>query len=637
MAEKMQKLICMFLVVTFITSSISIFTYEVSAQTTKISVEPSSIIDTSIEPGETFIVNITVTNVTDLFGWQIKLYFSSALLECTGATVPADNVFAGKSYSSPPASIDNKAGTVLQITLLVGPQPGVNATKALFCQLTFEVKGRDQTNLTFGDLGKFTYMLDSTGTKILFTAEHGFFDNQLPISLATVYIDPERVVDPTLTPCNNFTVNITIAEATDLYQWNASLYYKNEILNITDVIEGTFLKTGGTTSFQTQIQNDYNATHGHLTVGCTLVGATTGVSGNGTLASITFHVIGLGNTTITLAQTDLYDKTHMTLPHSTLDGYFNNELVAKLSVIPPEIIEPSLLPPSNFNITVAVDDIENLYGYEFNLTYNTNILTCYGIIFNSPLGEPYFRSDFEVNDAIGFIWVNVNFYPPATPIQTYTNETLVTFFFRVEGLGYTVLNLTDTHITDPNGQPIHHEAHNGFFCTLIRDVAVTNVVPSTNQAYEGWTVYINVTLLNKGNLTETFDVNAYYGDNSLIGTLTVEDLVPESETTITFAWNTAGATPCHNYSIWAEAVAVPYEINVTDNTFIDGKIKILLMGDINHDGVVELMDFQITAGAFGSYLGHPRWNPACDLNQDEVVELLDFLILSRNFGLSCLP
>jgi hypothetical protein len=638
MSERTRKLICMFLVITSIVSSVFFFTPQASAtETPKINVEPSSIIDTSLEPGKSFIVNVTVANVTDLFGWQIKLYFSPTVLECKNVTVPIDNVFTGLNYNSPAASIDNTGGTILKLALLVGTQPGVNTSKGMFCRIGFGVKARGKSDLTLGNLGQFTYMLNSTGAKIAFEAFDGFFDNRLPISPAKVYIDPERVVDPTLTPCHNFTMNISIAGATGLYKWNASLFFKNDILNMTDAVEGSFLTAGGTTSFQAQIQNDYNATHGKLTVGGTLVGAVSGVDGNGTLASITFHVIGLGNTTVEFAQVNLYDEAQVALPYYTVGGYFDNVLVPKLYVIPPEIIDPSLLPPARFNVTVAVDDIENLYGYEFNLTYDNQILACYGIIFNSPLGEEYFTSDFEVNDASGFIWVKVDFYPPANPIQTYTNETLVTIFFRVKGMGSTFLNLTDTHITDPDGQPIYHEAHDGFFCTLIRDVAVTGMVASTSQTYIGWLVYINVTVLNKGNVTETFNVKAYYGNDSLIGTLPVNNLAPESETTITFTWNTTGASPCHNYTLWAEAVPVPYEFNTGDNVFIDGYVKILLLGDVNHDGIVELMDFQIFSIAFGSYPGHPRWNPECDLNQDGVIELMDFLILSRNFGQSCPP
>jgi hypothetical protein len=638
MTEKTRKLICVFILMALVTSSVSIFIPKVSAQTTKISVEPSSIIDTTIDPGEAFTVNITVTNVTDLFGWQIKLRFSSAVLNCTGATVPTDNVFAGLSSSSPPPSIDNVAGSVLKLGVLVGVQPGVNVpNKGMFCQLSFLVKARGQTSLTLGDVGKFTYMLNSTGAKIPFTPEHGFFDNRLSTPAASAYVDPARIVDPTLTPSTGFTANITIAEATDLYQWNASLFYKSDILNITDVVEGPFLKTGGTTSFTVQIQNNYNATHGRLTTSCALVGAPAGVTGNGTLAVITFHVVGLGNTTLVLAQTALYDKAGTPLPFSTSDGYFDNMLLAKFYVIPPVLIDPTLLPPADFNITVAVDDVDGLYGYEFNLTYNARIITCIGILFNSPLGEPYFQPSFDVDNVAGFVWVKVDFYPPATPIQTTTNETLVTIFFRVKGMGSTVLDLTDTRMTDPEGQPIHHEAHDGFFATLIRDLTVTNVVPSTNQAYASWTVYINVTVLNKGNISETFDVKAYYELTNLIGTITVHDLDPNNETTITFAWNTTGVQPCHNYTISAEAIPVPFEINITDNVFIDGKVKIVLMGDLDHDGTVELQDFKIMSDAFGSYPGHPRWSPEADLNQDGTVDLMDFWTLSKNFGQTCLP
>lgn len=57
-----------------------------------------------------------------------------------------------------------------------------------------------------------------------------------------------------------------------------------------------------------------------------------------------------------------------------------------------------------------------------------------------------------------------------------------------------------------------------------------------------------------------------------------------------------------------------------------------LLGDINVDGYVELMDFFIESQAFGSYPGHPRWDVRCDINGDEYVELMDFFILSQHFG-----
>jgi len=55
-------------------------------------------------------------------------------------------------------------------------------------------------------------------------------------------------------------------------------------------------------------------------------------------------------------------------------------------------------------------------------------------------------------------------------------------------------------------------------------------------------------------------------------------------------------------------------------------------GDVNHDGIVELMDFYIVSMAFSSTPIDPNWNPHADLNGDGIIELMDFWIMSRHFG-----
>jgi hypothetical protein len=594
-------------------------------------VEPSSIVDTTIAPNATFSINITIANVSDLFGCQILLSFAPAVLQCTSASLPADHIFADQSYSSPLAVIDNTAGTVSKMVIIMGIQPGINVSKGTLCRMTFKVKIRGTSNLTFTGIGMDTYMIDSGGHQIDFTPQNGYFSDKLPTPTATIQIDPSRVVDPSLTPCHNFTENVTILTATELHHWQLSIYFRNDILNATDVTEGPFLKSGGSTTFNFEIFNEYNATHGRVEANSTLAGST-GVTGNGTLMTIIFHVLGLGNTSISLHAVSLYDSAGDPIPYITRESYFNNQLMAKLHVIPEEIVGPQWLPYTNFTIDIAVEDVENLYGYEFKLGYDGTVLTCFGLLVNSPQNETHFTTSFTANDTAGEVWVKTQYYPPAVPITTYPNTTLITLFFRVDRVGESQLHLFDTQITDPDAQPIVHETTDGYFATLIVDVAIVDATAFPSKIYQGWKVNVTITVLNKGNLTETFDVHTYY-DNSSIETSTVNDLAPGEQRIITFLWNTANVTPyyAYNYTIRAEIPPLTYEINTSDNYFTDGKILVRLLGDINGDGVVELMDFSIMTDAYGSYPGHPRWNPECDLNQDGRVELMDFMLISNNY------
>ena len=46
---------------------------------------------------ETVTVNVTVTNVTNLMSWRIRVFYDVSLVNCTAAWLPDDNVFAGKN------------------------------------------------------------------------------------------------------------------------------------------------------------------------------------------------------------------------------------------------------------------------------------------------------------------------------------------------------------------------------------------------------------------------------------------------------------------------------------------------------------------------------------------------------------
>jgi len=57
-----------------------------------------------------------------------------------------------------------------------------------------------------------------------------------------------------------------------------------------------------------------------------------------------------------------------------------------------------------------------------------------------------------------------------------------------------------------------------------------------------------------------------------------------------------------------------------------------ILGDLNNDGTVNIGDIAIVAKAFGSYIGHRRWDSAADMNKDDVIDILDIALVARNFG-----
>jgi len=175
---------------------------------------------------------------------------------------------------------------------------------------------------------------------------------------------------------------------------------------------------------------------------------------------------------------------------------------------------------------------------------------------------------------------------------------------------------------------------------VYHDVAVISVTSSDTQAYVGEIVNITVVAENQGSFTETFNVTAIYENVTLgilgtIGTQEIIDLAPQQNVTLTFSWNTTDMQPCVNYTIKAEASTVPDEIQTSDNTFIDGKVKVKIIGDINGDGVIDIVDLTIAGMAYGSFEGDPEYDPEADLNKDGHIDMRDLAVIGRNYGKTC--
>lgn len=613
------------IIVTLMITSLGVIIPKVFA-TGRIYIVPPDIDDPGLGPGSTFIVNATAENVEDVYTWQVQVEFDPTILHCIGAWVPTESIF--NLDIKPPPIINNDFGFAVLGASLVMP-PGVNGSDTLAC-FEFEVVGIGFTEIAYSKpYGDDTFLLDSELHEIPVTVEDGSFNNWVPPPPADLYIDPSRIVDPSFIEGSVFNVSLSIRNATNLNSWSAKIAYNKTILNATAVYEGDFLKAVGSTSFNFEIQHDYNTTHGLVDMSC-IVTTGEGANGDGELAIITFEVVGLGQSDIEISEPDLRDPSETELPFNVYHGYFNNILMAKLRIEPSEVSGPEYVPGSTFTINVTLEDVENLKTCVFNLTYVPSVILEIDVNVPTVLGQTPIKR-LRIDDVEGYIWAELT-YPDQ--ITTYEPVTIMMVEFQVVALGISPINLTDTELYDTEGGPITHEVYHGIFIGLIRDVAVIAVIPELNIAYQGWIVNVNVTVRNEGNLTETFDVEIYYDDN-LGGTGTVTDLPPNEETTIIIAWDTSSVTPCHNYTISATALPVPNEFDLGDNTLADGEVKIRIMGDLDDNGVVDMKDINIVVDAYGAYAGSPKWNFYADLNRDGRIDLRDIGICANNFQKTC--
>jgi len=167
------------------------------------------------------------------------------------------------------------------------------------------------------------------------------------------------------------------------------------------------------------------------------------------------------------------------------------------------------------------------------------------------------------------------------------------------------------------------------FTVKVHDIATTKVTSSKAVVGQGYNLYINVTITNEGNFTETFNVTVYANTTEIeTREITLSD---GNSTIIMFTWVSTGV-PYGNYTLKAVADTVPGEVDTDDNTHVDSTVYVGIPGDINADGIVDIFDALTLAGAFGSEPGYPNWNPDADLVVDEIIDIFDALALAGNYG-----
>ena len=115
-----------------------------------------------------------------------------------------------------------------------------------------------------------------------------------------------------------FTLNLTVADVTNLAAYQTDLTYDPAIVNVTAVDLGAFLGSTGRTAVP--IGPTIDNTAGKVTFGAFSFGSPPAVSGAGTLATITFQPKIVGSTVLHLQTTGLSDPNGNAISVATEDG-----------------------------------------------------------------------------------------------------------------------------------------------------------------------------------------------------------------------------------------------------------------------------------------------------------------------------
>jgi hypothetical protein len=122
-----------------------------------------------------------------------------------------------------------------------------------------------------------------------------------PGTAGVLYLEPANL---TLTPSQDFTVELKVTSITNLKGYSVTLSYDPNLISLQEVTEGLFLSEKGKTFFYSKEDN------GTILIDCALLGTDLAISGEGTLATLSFTCLKAGSTSIEFSLTKTRDTNN---------------------------------------------------------------------------------------------------------------------------------------------------------------------------------------------------------------------------------------------------------------------------------------------------------------------------------------
>jgi hypothetical protein len=324
---KIHKLLPIFLVSVLI-SSLGIVINPVAAQSATVKVDPALTEYYLNAVGKEFTVAVKITDVTNLYGFDLKLRWNTTVLEYVSHSVKVPrNTYPDGVLWDPTLqaanTVNETAGTYWIAYSSMNPAPAFNGSGTAFT-MTFRVKYHPvqpspDANVTlelydaqlaaFGG-GQITPITKENGTVLL---------HALPPISTILYVTNNGNRYFRKSQGVVFTVDVGIQNVTDLYGFAISLEYNTTLLDVISVAEGSFLNSHGDTYV---VKNYMNDTEGQVRYALSLLGTSSGAEGDGTLFTVTLRASTtvLGTSNLVLNNTDLGDYNGNSIDHSIMDG-----------------------------------------------------------------------------------------------------------------------------------------------------------------------------------------------------------------------------------------------------------------------------------------------------------------------------
>jgi hypothetical protein len=271
--------------------------------------------------GDTFDVDIIVSDLVDLYGISLELTFNPSILEVIDADPGATGVQITPGNCPVPDfilqnSVDNILGTINYDATSLAPSLPCNGT-GVVATISFHALALGTSLIHFNSW----LLSDTNGVEILTNATDGSFE---VIEMTT---DTMLIIDPptgSLLIGDNITIDIVAVDVADLYGIQLEVSFDPTIIEVVDADPGNpgvQIKPGNCPDADFVVLNDVDNTTGTISYGATSLNPSPPCNGSGVVATIEFYGFEeSANTLIQFVDWILSDTDGFSIPVSTQDG-----------------------------------------------------------------------------------------------------------------------------------------------------------------------------------------------------------------------------------------------------------------------------------------------------------------------------
>lgn len=395
-----------------------------------------------------------------------------------------------------------------------------------------------------------------------------------------------------------------------------------DVVNITGIARRG---TAPSTTFSNYTIEYYHA--GWVSTGITLVSNGQNEVTNGLLATWDTNIITSGKKILKLTVKDA---------NGTVG---EDKWIVKVEELPAIRVEPQSVETYeglNFTVSVKITDPEDLYGLDFQLSWNTTFVDYVSHEVYIPvdsfwwgvLYSPVQITANTVNETAGTYRIAAK-STSLTPFEK--DGTVFNMTFNAKNNGTFGLEISASNLTNRDDQMLTYKTADGLVSIEpgIHDMASLSITTDKTVVGEGYGARVYVTLENEGTFTETFNFTIYANATAI--NTTQASLPALSQAILTIQWNTTGFAK-GNYTISVQIDPVEDETDITDNNSTATKeVCVTIPGDVDASFKVDIFDIVRIAGLYMKAEGDPEFDTNNDIDGSGIINIFDIVIAAGNY------